>query len=396
MSRASQQLRELRRSRAAWRRRGGAALGLLALWAAANVLAPAPQPDRAALRPGETSAMRDLRLTAAELRGALVPELHEAALQRARGKGAPLVRAVEQTLGMPQHELFAAACELAARLPIDDAAARLAVAAQQSDGAALGAVWQALERLEPIDEARLAEALASDSADLAEAALVLLAARPASEHGTTQALLGFLARSRGRLTALALRCLPKELDGLHAAQALELCATRPDEPMTAELLARLVPSAASAAAVAELVAGADEAQAAALSPALRRLADQQPIQAALWELALGEGAMELRAAALSCLGGATGHVSMPPQAASLPVQLACRRAELRLHNGDLGGLDELITLVALEESGDAEERAAAAQARIALSQCAKLPPHTPLEAFRAWRKTALAAPLPGR
>jgi hypothetical protein len=396
MSSASQRLRQVRRARADWRRRGALASGLLALWAVSAWFAPAPAPDAASPRPGETAAMRELRLCAAELRAALVPELRQAALQRARGKGEALAHAVEQTLRAPTHALFAAACELAALLPIDDAAAKLGAAANAAEGAALGAAWQALELLEPIDESRLAEALAAESAELAEAALGLLAARQQQSPETTQALLGYLAQAKGRAAAMALRCLPAELDGKFAAAALDLCAERPTDAMAAELLTRLAPDAELAASVAELVAAAEEAQAQRLAPALRRLADQPAVQAALWDFALGDAAIELRGMALSCLGAASAPVPIPPQAASLPPQLACRRAELRLHNGDLGGLDELLTLAASEPDDNEPLRAAASCARVLLSQRAKLPPHAPLEDFRAWRKTALAAPLPGR
>lgn len=164
--------------------------------------------------------------------------------------------------------------------------------------------------------------------------------------------------------------------------------------LVVQALGRLEPGEKTALVVVEQLEGLPPEHQTLLLSTLGEMAGEPRVRERLWQLALGNQTTELRTAALRCLDtAAVGDASrLPTDLSDWEPSMKYFAARMKLRASDVGGLQLLLELAALEDEAHSFARAGA---RRILARLSKLAPHSSIDAFRTWASAQTRIEDPG-
>jgi len=338
---------------------------------------------------GEATELKMLRQALLRVRRCLLPSERQVVLAEVRAELDDYQAVLLALLAQPGHELFAGCAALAADLELEPAIAPLATVVETAKGAPRRAALTALDRLQPLATPVLADMLhGEDPADVANVLAMVHRRDPFPDELCGQ-LLELVAHQDPAVRTAALECLPAELPEQQVGAVLALLDDERAALATVQLLARVPCTEATASVVVQRLRTSSDDDLPRWLPVLQTYVANPAVRSMLKDVVRDSQDDAMRIAAMTALETVAEPTPLPIGYEAWSPNLLYHAARLRVAQGDLGGVDLLLSLA------NGQDAAVAGQCRLALSRLSGMPPHAEPEALAAWRQRLQAVPARG-
>lgn len=316
--------------------------------------------------------------------------MQEELLEQRDVLGTPLLWMLER----PTHPRFADAAALAALVDLEEALPLLHEATDHDRADVRAAAAKALEPMDPLPSSRIVELVEDEEKVAQMAGLAIAEGRKDAPATVAIAAIQRLATPDAEVRDQAWRALPAQIPAEAAADLVSLVDHPGAGALVVQALGRLEPGEKTALVVVEQLEGLPPEHQTLLLSTLGEMAGEPRVRERLWQLALGNQTTELRTAALRCLDtAAVGDASrLPTDLSDWEPSMKYFAARMKLRASDVGGLQLLLELAALEDEAHSFARAGA---RRILARLSKLAPHSSIDAFRTWASAQTRIEDPG-